>query len=159
MSDITITAGGKPGAFRGEPGVYSATLVTHTLEGPFKSKDPKTPGETFKLHEWGFAIDGDDLPDDERMVWITSGESTGPKSKTFGILTALLNGKAIPIGTTLNIETHLIGRQALVDVRENDRGYLDCVAVTPPLKSSAAKPAAKAAPAAAVKDDDEGLPF
>lgn len=158
MSDITITAGGKPGAFRGEPGVYSATLVTHTLEGPFKSKDPKTPGETFKLHEWGFAIDGDDLPDDERMVWITSGESTGPKSKTFGILTALLNGKAIPIGTTLNIETHLIGRQALVDVRENDRGYLDAVAVTP-LPKALQKGAAKPKPTPVAEADPDDLPF
>lgn len=156
MTDITISAGGKPGAFRGEQGVYPAVLTTHTLEGPFQSK--QNPGEEFKLHEWGFAIDDDDLPDDEKMVWCTSGESTGPKSKTFGIITALMGGKQPPVGTKLNIEQHLVGRSALVDVRENDRGYLDVVAVTP-LPKSMQKGGAKPAPAAVEKSQDDDLPF
>lgn len=151
MSTITITAGSKAGAYRGEAGVFAATLVTHTLEGPFDSK--RNPGEQFKLHEWGFAIE--DAPEDANMVWITSGESTGPKSKTFGILTALFGGKAPPVGLTLDIETQLVGREALVDVRENDRGYLDCTSVTP-LPKKMAKPAPAAA---AAVDVDESLPF
>jgi hypothetical protein len=153
MTTIEITAGGKEGAFRGEEGVYPAVLATHTIEGPFKSKDK--PEETFKLHEWGFAIDDDNVAEDERMVWITSGESTGPKSKTFGILSALAGGKPLAVGTKIDIETHLIGRSVLVDVRRNDRGYLDCVGVTPMPKAMQKPAAPKAAPAA---DPDE-LPF
>ena len=107
------------------------------------------------LHEWGFAIDDDSLPDDGRMVWITSGQSTGAKSRTFGILTALAGGKALAVGTAIDIETHLVGRSVLVDVRKNDRGYLDCVGVTPLPKAMQKGTAAKPTPAA---DSDE-LPF
>ena len=157
MTTITIAAGGKTGAYRGEEGVYAATLVEHKMVGPFKAKDPK-PNEPleYMLHEWGFALDGEDP--EECMVWITSGESTGPKSKTFGILTALLNGRAIPVGTTLDIETHLVGRMALVDVRNNDRGYLDCVAVTP-LPKAMQKAGSKAAAPAVAEADPGSLPF
>lgn len=155
MTTITISAGGKAGAYRGEPGVYTATLVSHSIEGPFPAKQPKFEGETFRLHEWGFAID--DTPDEESMVWITSGESTGPKSKTFGIISALFGGKEPPIGTELDIEKQLIGRQALVDVRPNERGYLDCVSVTPmPRAMKAAAP--KAAPVPVAEGDDD-VPF
>jgi hypothetical protein len=156
MTTIEITQGGKEGAFRGDEGVYPAVLSTHALIGPFKSKDPERPNETYMLHEWGFAIDDDSLADDERMVWITSGMSTGQKSRTFGILTALAGGKTLQVGTKVDIETHLIGRSVLVDVRKNDRGYLDCVGVTP-LPKAMQKPAGpKAAPAA---DPDDALPF
>jgi hypothetical protein len=154
MTTIEITAGGKEGSYRGDEGVYPAVLATHTIEGPFKSKDK--PDETFSLHEWGFAIDDDSIPEDERMVWITSGMSTGSKSKTYGILTALAGGKSLDVGTKIDIEKHLIGRQVLVDVRKNDRGYLDCVGVTPMPKAMAKGAAPKAAPAV---DPDDALPF
>lgn len=159
---IVISAGGKPGSYRGDEGVYSATLVTHEMVGPFDAKNPK-PGEalTYKLHEWGFALDG--APAEESMVWWTSGESTGPKSRTFGILTALLGGRQIPVGTKLDINTHLIGRMALVDVRKNDRGYLDVVGITPlPKAMQKAEPVAAAPRAAAVPvadADPDALPF
>lgn len=128
---ITITAGSKQGAYRGETGVLPATLVTHTIyppvdQPPLQSK--QNPNETYRLHEWGFSIHG--APDDADMVWVTSGMSTGPKSKTYGILQALVAGKPIPVGTTLDINKHLIGRMALVTVEENDKGYLDGTKVT-----------------------------
>jgi len=162
MTTITISAGGKTGSYRGDEGVYAATLVTHEMVGPFKAKDPK-PGEAleYMLHEWGFAIEDEDP--DECMVWITSGEATGPKSKTYGILTALAGGMTLPAGKSIEVETHLIGRMALVDVRKNDRGYLDCVGVTPLPKAMQKGAAPKAAPARAAVADaesgDEALPF
>lgn len=166
---ITIAAGSKEGAYRGEVGVLPGTLVTHTLEGPFESK--QKPGEQFKLHEWGFAIHG--APEGAEMVWVKSGESTGPKSKTYGIISALLAGRQIPNGTTLDINKHLIGRMALVTVEENDKGYLDGTTVTampaallaqlaPAGAASDARTAAKApnpaAPAVADANPDD-LPF
>lgn len=164
MTTITISAGGKVGAYRGEEGAFAATLVTHEMRGPFKAKAPK-PGEPleYMLHEWGFAIEDEDP--EGCMVWISSGESTGPTSKTFGILTALTGGRTIPVGTTLDIDTHLIGRMALVEVRTNERGYLDCVGVTtlPKAMQKAEASKAKAAPAAAAVADaesgDDSLPF
>jgi hypothetical protein len=160
VTTITISAGGKVGSFRGNPGVYAATLLTHTIEGPFQAKAPK-PGEseTFMLHEWGFVIDG--APDDASFVWVTSGESTGPKSKTFGIISALLGGQALPPGTDLVVEEHLIGRRALVDVRTNERGYLDVFGVTPlpvSMQPPAAVPAAPV-PVAASPGRDPKSPF
>ena len=154
MTTITISAGGKEGAFRGDPGVYTATLLTHDIVGPFKSKDPEKPDETYRLHEWGFVIDG--APESEEMVWTTSGESTGPKSKTFAIITALFGGNQPPVGTQLDIEQHLIGRQALVDVRRNDRGYLDVAGIMPLPKAATAKAAAGRP---VVAQPDANLPF
>lgn len=153
MTTITISAGGKQGAFRGDPGVYTATLLTHELVGPFDAKQPKFEGETYRLHEWGFVIDG--APEGEEMVWWTSGESTGQKSRTFAIITALFGGNQPPVGTQLDIEQHLIGRQALVDVRRNDRGYLDVEGIMPLPKAAAKSAAGKAA--APVQDGN--LPF
>lgn len=157
MSDdiITISAGGKEGAFKGEPGVYTGTLLTHTIEGPFDAKNPK-PNEplTFKLHEWGFVIDG--APEGEEMIWWTSGESTGPRSRTFAIITALFGGNPPPVGFKVDIGTHLIGRQALLDIRRNDRGYLDVSGIMPLPKAAPAAAARAAAPAAT---QDSNLPF
>jgi hypothetical protein len=152
MATITISAGGKQGSYRGEPGVFTGTLVSHTLEGPFDSKTPKFPGEQFRLHEWGFALDG--APDEESMVWMTSGESTGPKSRTFAIITALAGGKEPTAGMDIDTDK-LIGRQALLDVRRNDRGYLDAVGIMPLPRSGGGKPAAQ--PVAQANPDD--LPF
>lgn len=160
MSDddfITISAGGKSGAFAGEPGVYTATLLTHTVEGPFDAKNPK-PGDppTFRLHEWGFVIDG--APEGAEMIWWTSGESTGPKSRTFAIITALFGGNPPPVGFKLNITEHLIGRSALLDIRRNDRGYLDVTGIMPVPKAAGAARAA-AQPVAAGAVADSSLPF
>lgn len=153
MSDfITISAGGKEGAFKGNPGVYTGTLLTHTLSDPLPAKQPKFEGETYRLHDWGFVIDG--APEGEEMVWMSSGTSTGPKSKTFAIITALFGGTPPPVGFQVNIDEHLIGRQALLDVRRNDRGYLDVEGIMPlPSKPVTGK---AAAPVAAAADD---LPF
>lgn len=143
MATITITAGGKEGAYRGDPGVYIATLVSHSIEGPFDSK--QTPGEKFHLNEWGFAIDG--APDAECMVWLTSGMATGPRSKTFAVITALAGGKEPEPGMDIDTD-RLMGRQVQVNVQRNDKGYLDVVGIMPvPTKPAAgAKPAATPAP-------------
>lgn len=151
MAVITISEGGKEGAFRGDPGVYTATLVSHETVGPFDAKVPKFPGEQYHLFEWGFSID--DAPEGAEMVWMTSGTSTGPKSKTFGIVTALAGGREPAAGTAIDTD-RLMGRQALVDVRRNDKGYLDVVGIMP--LPSKGKAAAKPAVADANPDD---LPF
>lgn len=154
MAVITISEGGKEGAFRGDPGVYTATLITHELVGPFDAKQPKYPGEKYHLFEWGFSID--EAPEGAEMVWMTSGaSSSGPKSKTFGIITALAGGREPQAGVAIDTDK-LLGRQVLIDVRRNEKGYLDAVGIMP-LPSKGAKPAAK--PAVAEADPDDSLPF
>lgn len=167
---ITITRGGKPNGYRGDPGVFAATLVAGTRNGPFKSKDPKKPGEVFYMLEWTFEIHGQ--PEDNALVWYSTTESTGPRSALYGLIFAL-TGKQPPVGAQLDPNRHLIGRMCLVDVRENERGYIDVHDVTPmpaamlaTLAPNGAAADAKAAgvsvptaqPAATPQTDDS-LPF
>lgn len=159
MTSLTISAGAKQGAYLEDDGAFAATLVTFERRGPFDSKQPKFPGEQFHLFEWGFAIE--DAPEDACMVWATSGESTGPKSKTFGYISALFGGKQPPVGTTLDIEKQLIGRMALVTVRKDEQGYMKVDAVTPLPKALQKSTAPKAAKPAPVVDDEgsDDAPF
>ena len=153
MDTITISAGAKTDAYMGDDGAFPATLVSIERKGPFDSK--QEPGETYFLLEWGWAIE--DEPPETCMVWGSSSESTGPKSKMYGILTALFGGKQPPVGTKLNIKTDLIGRMALVTVRTDDKGYKRADAVTPLPKAMQKGAAPKAAPVAQANPDN--LPF
>lgn len=155
MATLTISAGAKQGAYLDDDGAFAATLVTFERRGPFESK--QKPGEQFYLLEWGFALE--DEPPESCMVWATSGESTGPKSKTFGIISALFGGKQPPVGTTLDIEKQLIGRAALVTVRKDEQGYTKVDAVTPLPKALQKAAAPKKVEPVAEATGDEDLPF
>jgi hypothetical protein len=95
-----------------------------------------------RVAQQAFTInDGD--PSDNSMVWIATGERTGPQSRTYGIISALLAGKQPPVGTQLDIEKHLIGRRALVTVAKDEKGYMKVVGVSAlPSKPGGAKVAA-----------------
>lgn len=137
MATITVEQGSKVGAWRGEDGSYPATLTSVEKRGPFPSK--QEPGETFELYEWAFAIEG--APDDACMVWASSSTKISPKSKAYGYLVALFGGKQPPVGTTLDIETQLVGRAALVTVyNDPSSGFTEVTQVTPMPKAPAAKP-------------------
>ena len=157
MSTLIISAGSKPGAYLEEDGGFAATLVTFERRGPFDAKQPKFPGEQFYMLEWGFAIEG--APEDACMVWASSGESTGPKSKTFGYISALFGGKQPPVGTQLDIEKQLIGRMALVNVRKDENGYVKVDSVVPLPKAMQKGAAPKAAPVVIPEDTDDSIPF
>lgn len=150
MTTLTISAGTKEFAYLEDDGTFPATLVSYERKGPFD--DAKKPGEQYHLLEWGFSIDD---AGDNSMVWTATGESTGPKSRTFGIISALLGGKQPPVGTKLEIEKHLIGRRALVTVRKDERGYMkvDTVSAMPTAPKAATKPVVVEA------DTDDALPF
>jgi hypothetical protein len=146
MTTLTISAGAREYAYLEDDGTFPATLVSFDKRGPFDSK--QKPGEQFYLLEWGFSIDD---AGDNSMVWATSGEATGPKSKTYGIITALFGGKQPPVGQQLDIEKHLISRRALVTVRRDENGYMKVDAVSalpsaPPKKNAAPVPVADANP-------------
>lgn len=164
MSTITISAGTKEGAYLEDDGGFAATLVGFERRGPYPAKQPKYEGEEFYMNDWVFAIEG--APQEACLVWHSTGESTGPKSKTFAVITALFGGNKPPVGFKVDIETQLIGRMALVNVRKNAEGYMDVESVVPlPKAMQKAAPAAppKASPARAAVADaesgDESLPF
>jgi hypothetical protein len=157
VDTIVISAGAKEGAFMpDEPGSYPATLVSVERRGPFD--DDKKPGETYYMLEWGFAIEGQ--PDDACMVWYSTSEMTGPKSKMYGLISALYGGREAPVGTKLDVKTQLIGREVLVGVGRNPKGYMTVTQVLPKMAARSAPPVAPApapvpvavAPTAATND-------
>ena len=48
--------------------------------------------------------------------------STGPKSRQYGIIAALV-GRTPTVGAEVDIERHLVGRQCLVSIETNDNDY------------------------------------
>lgn len=175
MTDtLTITAGSKEGAYLGQDGTFQATLVSITDKGqrtdaapnglksegapPFPNRDdPTKPG--YYLKEWAFAIEGANT--DACIVWATSSMGTSPRSKAYGYIVALLEGRQPPVGTTFDINKHLVGREALVTVHRDTDGFMKVDAVTAlptrPVAAAAPRPVAQPAPASRAADDD--LPF
>lgn len=117
MPLITVTQGAREGAFKGEDGVHAATLVA--IEGP-RSGVNKQTGEAYEAMDWVFAVD--DAPDDASLVWASTSVASGPRSKMFGFLTALLGGKAPAVGQGFEA-ADLVGRQALLTIRRDEEGW------------------------------------
>lgn len=113
MPLITVKQGGPSANL--EPGVYPVILTA--LNGP-KTIYPANAPEGTDIFEWVFAID------DETGLEIQDNTSTasGPKSKMFGWLTALLGGKAPDVGTDFEA-ADLVGRTALATIGKNDNGW------------------------------------
>ncbi len=117
MPLITVTQGAREGAFKGEDGVHAATLVA--IEGP-RSGVNKQTGEAYEAMDWVFAVD--DAPDDASLVWASTSVASGPRSKMYGFLTALLGGKAPAVGQGFEAED-LVGRMALLTIRRDEEGW------------------------------------
>jgi hypothetical protein len=142
---ITVSQGKREGAFGGPDGAYQATLVA--IEGPRPATNSRT-GEEFSLLDWVFAIEG--APDDACLVWASTSVASGPKSKMYGFLTALLGGRAPAVGQSFEA-SDLVGRQALVTIRRDEDGWLkvENVSAMPTAVQPTAEPTAPATPAAA----------
>jgi hypothetical protein len=152
MALIEVKPGAKSGAFIGEDGAYPATLVA--VEGP-RTITPKDGREPFELMEWTFAVEG--APDDACLVWASTSTSSGPRSRMYGYLTALLGGKAPAIGQVFDAQD-LVGRMAMITIRRDEEGWtkVDNVGALPrqpqaatPVASPSAQAVARPAPAAA----------
>jgi hypothetical protein len=142
---ITVSQGKREGAFGGPDGAYQATLVA--IEGPRPATNSRT-GEEFSLLDWVFAIEG--APDDACLVWASTSVASGPKSKMYGYLTALLGGRAPTVGQSFEA-SDLVGRQALVTIRRDEDGWLKVENVSAMPAAVQAAPAATPVPAALSK--------
>ncbi len=113
---FTVKAGGP----EIEDGVYPVILLE--IRGPktvTAQRGPKA-GQDIDLFDWTFAIDGGVL--DGTTVDTSTSTASGPKSKMYSYLTALMGGKAPLVGASFEA-TDLVGRQALATIRKDDSGW------------------------------------
>ena len=150
---ITITAGrpnrqGDEKDFAGPDGTYPVTLVAVSDPITEQSSQPKKgPNDdgTWTYRVWTMAIDGGTEYDGQVIDLRANARSTGPKSKQYGLIAAFV-GRTPPVGTTIDIQKHLVGRRALayIATNENDFPFVDKVMALP--VSSAPSPAPEPAP-------------
>jgi hypothetical protein len=139
-----------------KPGTYLADVIgiaPKALTTRFSK-----PGQEDDFLEWTWNVH---TPQgDEELRSLTS-VATGPKSRIFEYLVALLGADKVSIGMGFE-EDDLIGKSAQVTVITNDDGFSKLERVTPMLTGSAPaapKAAPTAAPAAAAQTGDDDLPF
>ncbi|MCX7336323.1 MAG: hypothetical protein NTV85_32870 [Hyphomicrobiales bacterium] len=90
--------------------------------------DPKTvtvqrgpkAGSDMDLLDWTFAIDGGQFEGTE--ISTSTSMASGPKSKMFGFITALLGGKPPVVGQSFE-KTDFVGRVALATIRRDEGGW------------------------------------
>jgi hypothetical protein len=139
MTDtITITAGrpnreGDEKDFSGPDATYTVTLsaVSEPITEKSSMADAKGDG-TWTYRVWTLAIDGG--PFDGQVIDVrANARSTGPKSKQYKFIAAFV-GRTPPPGTTIDIQKHLVGRQALASIltNENDYPYVETLMALPP---------------------------
>jgi hypothetical protein len=154
MTDlITVSAGAQTDI---EPGVYEVTLTDISEPRTIYPQTGPNAGKEVQLRDWTFATDDG--------VEIRAGASTasGPKSKTYAWLTALLGGTPPAVGTSYPRD-QLIGRTAIATITIDDGGWPRISGLSAMPKARAAAPAAAApaaaTPVAAAAGSNDDLPF
>lgn len=171
MTIIKVSSGYTPpeNAYSGDGGTFVVTLVAIT-----EPREVTGQYGTRMVQEWQFAIDDHDLAGNEQdnagelvfNSWVTAPKDgyVSEKSTFYGYMTALFGGRKAPPNTEIDIETQLVGRQALATVERNGEGYVNILnlGAVPSAAKQAAKPKPKPAPAPLreqVGEDLDGLPF
>jgi hypothetical protein len=154
-------------AYVGDGGVFPVTLI-----GIGEERDSDGQFGPKVVQEWRFAIDDPTSPFEGQLLfdgWVTAPKDgqVHPKSNYYGYMTALFGGRTAPEGTEIDIETQLIGRQALATVVRNDNGSMRItnLGAMPTLAAPAPAPAVAAAapvqqqPTAAVQQAPAAQPL
>lgn len=131
----------KQGGIEIPDGVYPVILTAISEPKTVQvTRGPKA-GSEMDLLDWTFAIDGGEHEGIE--ISTSTSMASGPKSKMFGYLTALLGGRPPVVGQAFE-KTDLIGRLALATIRRDEGGW-------PRIENLSAVPAAmRTKPAATV---------
>lgn len=134
-------------------GVYPVILTD--IKGPKTVVAQRGPnaGEEVQLFDWTFAVDQPGHPLDATEINGSTSTSSGPRSKMFAWLTALLNGAAPAVGTSFEKE-QLVGRRALATIQKDADGWprlvnLGAMPISMQQQSFAAATGAPVAPPAA----------
>jgi len=149
---ITISAGAP--ALDIEPGAYEVTLTAISEPRTILPATGPNAGQEVEILDWTFVLDGGE------EIRGTTSLSSGPKSKLFNWMTALLGGKAPAIGATLEWtdDDHvtlggeqLDGRMVNATIGVNEGGW-------PKITALSAIPAKRSRPAPVAVASD-GQPF
>ena len=155
---ITVTAGAPQTDL--EPGVYQVTLIDISEPREIFPQTGPNAGRKVVLRDWTFVLeDGTEIREGATVA-------SGPKSKMFAWLTALLGGTPPAIGQTYPRD-QLYGRIALATITLNEGGWpkISNLSALPkarpaPTPVAAAPAARRPAPApVAVAAGDDSLPF
>ena len=146
MPRIRVTSGGP----EIDPGTYPVTLVE--VEGP-KTIVPQTgpnAGQEVDIFVWKFAVDEGDY--DGTEIEATSSTNSGPKSKLYGFLAALLS-KAPAIDAEFEL-AELAGRRALATIEADPKsGWMRITGLTA-MPAAMLSRGVAAATGAALRDGD-----
>jgi len=144
---IAISAGAP--ALDIEPGAYSATLTAISEPRTILPASGPNAGQEVEILDWTFVLDGDE------EIRGTTSLSSGPKSKLFAWMTALLGGKAPAVGSELawTDDGHvtlggeqLDGRVVNVTISISENGWPKITTLSAIPAKRAAKPAADGQP-------------
>jgi hypothetical protein len=136
---ITISAGAPASDITA--GVYEVTLTDISEPRTIYPQTGVNAGKEVQLRDWTFALeDGTEVTD-------SASTASGPKSKTFAWLTALLGGTPPAVGASYP-KSQLIGREALATIAIDEGGWPKIANLSARPKARTAQPVA-AAPAAA----------
>jgi hypothetical protein len=115
-------------------GVYLVQLTKISDPRTVTAQQGPRTGEDIDLIDWTFTIDQPGTELHDQIIDASTSTATGPRSKMYEWLTALLGGVAPAIGTPFK-KSDLIGRYALATTQKNDAGW-------PKIKNLGAAPAA-----------------
>ena len=132
--DITITPGSPQLDIA--PGVYEVTLTEISETRTIFPQTGPNAGKEVTLRDWTFALE------DGTEIRGSASTASGPKSKTFAWLTALLGGTPPQVGQSYP-RSQLVGREALATISVDDGGW-------PKITQLSARPRARLAPAPVV---------
>lgn len=101
-------------------GVYPVVLVSISDPKTVTAQRGPKSGQDIDLLDWTFAVLDGEYKDTE--ISASTSMASGPKSKMFSYITALLGGKAPQVGQSFE-KTDLVGRLALATVRKDENGW------------------------------------
>lgn len=138
---ITVSAGAPETNL--ENGVYEVTLVDISEPRTILPQTGKNAGKEVQLRDWTFALDND------TQITGSASIASGPKSKTFSWLTALLGGAPPAVGQAFS-KPDLIGRTALATINIDENGWprIMSLSAMPRQRTQTPAPAPAAAPVA-----------
>lgn len=133
--NITITAGAPQADI--EPGVYEVTLTEISEPRTIFPQTGVNTGKEVTLRDWTFSLE------DGTEIRGSASTASGPKSKTFAWLTALLGGTPPQIGQSYP-RSQLVGREALATITIDEGGWAKIANLSARPKARAAAPVAPA---------------
>jgi hypothetical protein len=137
---ITISAGAPASDLT--PGVYEVTLTDISEPRTIYPQTGPNAGKEVQLRDWTFALE------DGTEVTGSASTASGPKSKTYAWLTALLGGTPPAVGQSYP-KSQLLGREALATITIDEGGWAKIANLSARPKTRAVQPVGAVAPASA----------